>query len=396
MPSKSVPTLRARRSGRVPKESSLERTRLVSDPDVAPETNASPMKSVVWFLVVIVLALITYLGLKTYLTDSLEETLEPTLTPTSAEVSPNIVSTTVLDDDPIEPFTNTTYWNQNSKQIQSTSTEDAFIIQNVKVQPHKSYISFVFELSGGSVSDFPQVTAEMLDDIILTFENISLNSSSLEVDETVTLNLGSIISLTRTEYSEKVDMYLIDLLEKKSFALYSKVEDEKKLVILDVLNPIEDEVVPTTQSTPTPTSGVSPTPLPAGAENYSNEYSQNEQKIVSSVTDKSVKITKYNYFDSSDRFTYNLILSDGIPNAVASLEGNILTLEVSNLALDGVVGNGGSGSTDLSATGVVHVQKVDISNSDGTSKYVFTLDGARDFKLNADEEGGTMSLEIKR
>ncbi|HRO65854.1 MAG TPA: hypothetical protein PKU78_06530, partial [Candidatus Dojkabacteria bacterium] len=72
MPSKSVPTLRARRSGRVPKESSLERTRLVSDHDVAPETNASPMKSVVWFLVVIVLALITYLGLKTYLTDSPE------------------------------------------------------------------------------------------------------------------------------------------------------------------------------------------------------------------------------------------------------------------------------------------------------------------------------------
>ncbi|HRO65564.1 MAG TPA: hypothetical protein PKU78_05060, partial [Candidatus Dojkabacteria bacterium] len=153
---------------------------------------------------------------------------------------------------------------------------------------------------------------------------------------------------------------------------------------------------PTTKSTPTPTSGVSPTPLPAGAENYSNEYSQNEQKIVSSVTDKSVKITKYNYFDSPDRFTYNLILSDGIPNAVASLEGNILTLEVSNLALDGVVGNGGSGSTDLSATDAVHVQKVDISNSDGISKYVFTLDGARDFKLNADEEGGTMILEIKR
>lgn len=396
MPSKSVPTLRARRSGRVPRENSLDRTRLVSDPDVAPETKSSPMKSVVWFLIVIVLALVTYLGLKTYLTDSNDDTLEPTLTPTSAEVEQNIVASSVLEDDPIEPFTNTTYWNQNSKQIQATSTEDAFVIENVKVQPHESYISFIYELSGGSVSDFPQVTAEMLEDIILTFENISLNSSSLEVDETVTIDLGSILSLTRTEYNEKVDMYLIDLVEKRSFALYSKVEDDKKLVILDVLNPIEDEVVPTTQSTPRPTTSVTPTPLPAGAENFSNEYSQNEQKIVSSVTDKSVKITKYNYFDSSDRFTYNLILSDGIPNAVASLEGNILTLEVSNLALDGVVGNGGSGSTDLSATGVVHVQKVDISNSDGTSKYVFTLDGARDFKLNADEEGGTMSLEIKR
>lgn len=396
MPSKSVPTLRARRSGRAPRENSLDRTRLVSDPDITPETKSSPMKSVVWFLVVIVLALVTYLGLKTYLTDNNEETLEPTLTPTSAEVEQSIVSTTVLDDDPIEPFTNTTYWNQNSKQIQATSSEDSFVIESVMVHPHESYVSFVYELSGGSVSDFPQVTAEMLEDIILTFENISLNSSSVEVEETVTLNLDAVLSLTRTEYSEKVDMYLVDLSEKRAFALYSKVEDDKKLVVLDVLNPTEDEVIPTVQSTPSPTTSVTPTPLPAGAQNFSNEYSQNEQKIVSSVTGKTVKITKYNYFDSSDRFTYNLVLSEGIPNAVASLVDNILTLEVSNLALDGVVGNGGSGSTDLSATGVVHVQKVDISNSDGVSKYVFTLDGARDYKLNVNEESNTMTLEIKR
>jgi hypothetical protein len=396
MPSKSAPTLRARRTGKVSRENTLDRTRLVSDPDVTNEVKPSPMKSVVWFLVVIVLALVTYLGLKTYLTDNTDETIEPTLTPTSAEVEQNMVSSNVLADDPIEPFTNSTYWNQNSKQIQSTSTEEAFVIENVMVQPHESYISFIYELSGGSVSDFPQVTAEMLDDIILTFENISLNSSSIEVEETVSINLGSVLSLTRTEYSEQIDMYLIDLVEKKSFALYSKVEDDRKLVILDVLSPANDDVVPTTQSTPTPTSGVSATPLPAGAENYNNEYSQNEQKIVSSVSGKTVKITKYNYFDSSDMFTYNLVLSDGIPNAVASLDGNILTLEVSNLALDGVVGNGGSGSTDLSATGVVHVQKVEISNSDGVSKYVFTLDGARDFRLNADEETDLMTLEIKR
>jgi hypothetical protein len=363
---------------------------------VTNEAKQSPMKSIVWFLVVIVLALVTYLGLKTYLTDNTDETLEPTLTPTSAEVEQNMVSSNVLADDPIEPFTNSTYWNQNSKQIQSTSTEDAFVIENVMVQPHESYISFIYELSGGSVSDFPQVTAEMLDDIILTFENISLNSSSIEVEETVAINLGSVSSLTRTEYSEQIDMYLIDLIEKKSFALYSKVEDDRKLVILDVLSPANDDVAPTTRSTPTPTSGVSATPLPAGAENYNNEYSQNEQKIVSSVSGKTVKITKYNYFDSSDMFTYNLVLSDGIPNAVVSLVDNTLTLEVSNLALDGVVGNGGSGSTDLSATGVVHVQKVEISNSDGVSKYVFTLDGARDFRLNADEETDLMTLEIKR
>jgi hypothetical protein len=396
MPSKSVPTLRARRSGKVSRESTLERTRLVSDPDVTTEVKSTPMKSLVWFFIVVLLALVTYLGLKTFLTDNTDDTVEPTVTPTTALVDDGIVSRTVLADNPIEPFTNTTYWNENSKQIQSTTTEEAFVIESVKVQPHDSYMSFIFELSGGSVSDFPQVTAEMLDDIILTFENISLNSSSIEVEETVLINIGGISAFTRTEYSDQIDIYLVDLTEKRSFALYSKVDDDRKLVILDVLNPTDDDIVPTPRTSPTPTLNVSPTPMPDGAENFTNEYSRNEQKIVTATSGKTVKITKYNYFDAPDRFTYNLVLADGIPNAVASLTDSTLTLEVSNLALDGVVGNGGSGSTDLSATGVVHVQKVDISNSDGVSKYVFTLDGARDFKLNVDQETEVMTLEIKR
>lgn len=396
MPSKSVPTLRARRSGRMYRENSLERTRLVSDPDITPEVKSTPMKSLVWFFIVVLLALVTYLGLKTFLTGNTDDTVEPTVTPTTALVDDGILSRTVLADDPIEPFTNTTYWNENSKQIQSTTTEESFVIESIKVQPHDSYISFIYELSGGSVSDFPQVTAEMLDDIILTFENISLNSSLLEVEESVSINIGAVSAFTRTEYSDQIDIYLVDLSEKRSFALYSKVDDDRKLVILDVLNPIEDDVVPTTRTSPTPTLNVSSTPMPNGAENFSNEYGRNEQRIVTSTSGKTVKITKYNYFDAPDRFTYNLVLADGIPNAVASLTDSTLTLEVSNLALDGVVGNGGSGSTDLSATGVVHVQKVDISNSDGISKYVFTLDSARDFKLNADQETGLMMLEIKR
>lgn len=398
MPSKTAPSLRARRSGRIPQESKLDRTRLISDPDVTPDTKSSPLKSVVWFFIVIGLALVTYLGLKSYLTGDEEETLNPTATPTIVVEDNSIVETSVLDDNPVEPFTNTTYWNDKSKQIQSTSEDTLFVVESIKVQPYESYLSFIYELSGGSVSDFPQVTAEMLEDISLTFENISLNSSFVEIDDIIQINSQNVTSLTRIGYSDQVDSYLIDLTQSSPFTLYSKVENDRKLVVLDVLYPEDEQtpVSPTTLTTPTPTTSIVPTKLPDGAENYTNEYSRNEQKIITSTTGKTVKISKYNYFDSSDRFTYNLLVTEGIPNAVASLEGNTLILQVSNLALDGVVGNGGSGSTDLTATGVVHVQKVDISNSDGVSEYIFTLDGQRDFRLIADKDAGVLTLEIKR
>jgi hypothetical protein len=402
MPSKSAATLRARRAGKVTREETLDRTRLVSNPDASNEyetSKGSPMKSIVWFIVVLLLAFVTYLGLKTYLTSSTDSEIEPTVVPTSQQNDASVVSTTILPDDPIESFDNDTFWNTNSKQIQSTSNETQYVISSIKVQPHVSYISIYYELSGGSVSDFPQVTAEMLDDISLVIEDISLNSADIIVGQEIPINSTTVLSLARTSYEEQVDSYLIDLSEKRPFALYSKVEDGKKLVIMDILN-IEDEnstVTPTltTSTTPKPTTSITPTPLPPGAQNLSNEYSQNEQKIVTSTNDKSVKITKYNYFDSPDRFTYKLLLEEGTPNAVASLSGSTLTLRVSNLALDGVVGNGGSGSTDLSATGVVHVQNVEISNTDGVSTYVFTLDKARDFRLNASEDDSFISLEIK-
>ena len=74
------------------RENSLERTRLVSDPDITPEVKSTPMKSLVWFFIVVLLALVTYLGLKTFLTGNTDDTVEPTVTPTTALVDDGILS----------------------------------------------------------------------------------------------------------------------------------------------------------------------------------------------------------------------------------------------------------------------------------------------------------------
>ncbi len=397
MPSKSAPTFRARRSGKV--NTSLERRRLVSEPvdtDVDIEEDdikSSPLKSLIWLIAIILLAFLAYWALKTYLAGDSNSSVTPTPVPT-IEQSSSLVATNVLPDDPVAPFDDDSFWNTDSKQIQATSNTIDFTVESVIVQPHTSYVSVIYELSGGTLTDLPQVTAEMLSDISLAVESVANNNSLLTVNQRVDVNLAMVSSLSRISFEEGVDSYLVDLVEEQPFTLYSKVESGKKYVILDVLSPMA-ETTPTPVPSPDPSAGPSPTPLPAGSQNLNNEFGRNEQRITTSLTTDTARITKYNYFDAPDRFTYRLLLEDAIPMSSARLEGTTLTLEVSNLAFDGVVGNGGSGNTDLAATGVTHVLGVDITNTNNISRYVFTLDSARDFRLFADEDEKVITLEIK-
>jgi len=399
MPSKSAPTFRARRSGKVDPHPPLERTRLVSEPvdvDIDEDrVESSPLKSIIWFLGVVLLAFLAYWALKTYLAGDTNDTSEvPTPVPTIAQEA-SIVATNVLPDDPVAPFDDATFWNTDSKQIQATADTVQFTVESVLVQPHDSYISLIYELSGGNLTDLPQVTAEILTDISLAIENVEVNNSLMSVNQQVDVDSRAVNSLSRISFEEGVDSYLVGLVSEQPFTLYSEVEAGSKYVILDVLLPLKAGTTVTPVPSPDPSSGPSPTPLPPGAQNMTNDFGRNEQRITTSLNTNTARITKYNYFDATDRFTYKLLLDDVVPNATARLEGTTLTLEVSNLAFDGVVGNGGSGNTDLSATGVTHVLNVDISNSDGVSRYVFTLDSARDFRLFANEDEKAITLEVK-
>ena len=393
MPSKPAPTFSARKSGKVYRSPVVESSKLVEEPMVDDKVkNKSAMRSVIWFLAMVILALLTYMGLKAYLGTEEVEVVQDTPVPTLVETD-SIVNINTLPDDPVAPFSDTTFWNLESKQIQGTSEDVEFAINSIEVQPHTSYLSFIYEIQGGELSDFPQTTSELLSDINLNIESIAQNNSKISVDQQIEINMEPVKSFSRINYEDDVDSYMVSLIEKEPFALYSKVVGAKKFIILDILKGDNDSETPT--DAVAPTAAISPTPVTEGTEVMDNEYSKNEQKIVVSTTGNISKITKYNYFDATDRFTYKLIFEGVLANATASLSDNLLTLTVSNLAMDGVVGNGGSGSTDLAATGVSKVKNVEITNSNGVSTYVFTLDTARDFKLTADKTESAITLEIK-
>lgn len=401
MPTNTAPTLRARRSVKTGVIKPVDKRRLISnseDNNITEEQQSNSLfKSILWFFVVITLAIISYFALRTYLTEKVNVEDEVIPLPTTVEDNSLIASNT-LPDEPIAPFEDTTVWHTGTHQIQSTSGLIEYQIESIVIQPHTSYVSLLYEVSGGSLSDFPQTTAEMLSDINLSIEHISTNSSHLNVNQKIEVNSQIISNLSRISFEDSVDSYLIGLKEEQPFALYTRLIAGKKFIVLDILLPErnkEDIVVKPTKEGTTPSISPTTRPLVSGEENLTNEFSENIQKVVTSTNGNIAKILKYNYFDSSDKFTYKLLLEDVIPNASASLNGEILTLEVNNLSFDGIVGNGGSGSTDLKATGVSNVLKVEISNSNNTSRYEFTLNGKREFKLYADEEDKALILEVK-
>lgn len=383
-------TLRQRREGRSSPVRPISRTRLETTPEEVQPTKSSSsmMKSLFIFLIILFLAFLSYFALKTYLTDKPEET---TVTPTNVEQEGLIVSSESKNDDFVAPVTDKSYWNLESKQIKSTSEDTLFEIKSILVQPYESYLGFNFEISGGITTEFPSVTAEMNDDLNLKFENTSILNSVISEEESVNIQSLVLNSFKRDTKIDIEESFVFDLKSEEPFALYSKTLSGKKYIVLEILLPIVKTTI-----TPTPNTSTTPTAvLPNGSQNLTNEFGKTDQTITSSVNSNIVKITKYNYEDSSDKFTYNLVLSEGIPNVTAKLDGNSLILTVSNLALDGVVGNGGSGSTDLAATGVTNLSMVEITNSNNISTYTFTLDEARDYRIFVDEEANLLTLEVR-
>lgn len=383
-------TLRQRRDGRTAPVRPLSRTRLETthEETATPKPSSSMMKSLFVFLIILFLAILSYFALKTYLTDKPEES---NVTPTTVVETGLIISSQVKSDDLIAPVTDKSYWNTESKQVKAVSADTLFEIESILVQPYESYISFNFELSGGIASEFPTVTAVMKDDLDIKFDNTSVLNSVISEEESVSIQSLVLNSIKRETKVDLEESFVIDLKSAEPYALYSKTQMGKKYIVLEVLLPVVKTTI-----TPTPNTSITPSAaLPNGSQNLTNEFGKTDQTITSDVDGNIVKITKYNYEDSADKFTYNLVLSEGIPNVTAKLDGSKLVVTLSNLALDGVVGNGGSGSTDLAATGVTNLSLVEITNSNNISTYTFTLDEPREYRIFVNEDDNLLTLEVR-
>lgn len=134
-------------------------------------------------------------------------------------------------------------------------------------------------------------------------------------------------------------------------------------------------------------------------EGLENEYSKDDQTISDGLTTNAITITGYTYFTYSANFLYTIKLGSvsQYPGVTATLDetAKTLTVVVSNVKTDSIVGNGGSGTTTFAGNG--NANTVDISNTSGKTTYVFNLDKATDYKINAvdGEEYDSIQVDIK-
>lgn len=130
-----------------------------------------------------------------------------------------------------------------------------------------------------------------------------------------------------------------------------------------------------------------------------NEYSKSNQTISDGVTGNVVTLTGYRYETFSANFVYKIKLGQvtAYPGVTATLDSTAktLTVVVSNVKTDQIVGNGGTGSTTFAGNG--NANTVDVTNASGKTTFVFNLDKATDYKINAVEgtDFDSITVDIK-
>jgi hypothetical protein len=393
----------------------LDRSKLVGggeDGALASEGGkGSPAKIVIWVLIIIVLAAAAYLGLRTYLNKGTDTTAQTTPTPTvepTADPADKILAAETLDD------TAATGLQADSKFIASDqavgdASESAYIIKSLLIQPYTTFVRVQYVVQSDGDKPFPQTTAvyaSTLKTIDLTMNNVTTDQSQLNVGDVANIPSSVIMSVEHKDGGANKATYSFKLTQDPRFVLHTitSTDGSSNMVVLDIKPAVAASPTPsvstTVSLTPTPSGSVSTTPTPTatGSTGLTNNYSNTDQSISSDVTDNSINLTKYHYGDSTSTFSYYLTLTGGdkpYPNVSAKYESTKITVTINNLKWDGIVGNGGSGSTDFAAKGIRDVKKVTITNSNHISIYTFELSKPIQYKLYIDETSKQLKLDFK-
>lgn len=285
--------------------------------------------------------------------------------------------------------------------ITSVGTNEDTASLSVSALEYKKYTTFgrlTFTITGiNSVNDFPKTTLNfdsIAQKITLDFANVVTVSEDLKED----ILISDLIDEVR--YNQVDSQFLIFLSEDSKYRvalnnnqLFLDIKTVRQLEIDDETTTETDTEVPDTTEDITEDTDTTPTP-PAGGTNYTNEYSQNEQSIVSNVTDNTIAHNKFYYGDEGPAFEFswgitNKVGDSYIPNASAKLidksgvpylEVTIQNLSQESFQTAGITGTSLSNTgIDMSGANFVRVDRVSFAN--GTAKYEIRLKRKADFKL---------------
>ena len=160
--------------------------------------------------------------------------------------------------------------------------------------------------------------------------------------------------------------------------------------------PLEDGTpTPMATATPTPVAGATATPV--AIEGDITVYS-NKDRANTGTTAKTLVLNKFGFAQAGTEFAYTfreVKTTTGAldPKMSISYEGNVVTFIFEGVATDNVTVNGNTTTRDF--TNVPGITKSNTSNSEGVSKYSFTMDKPYESKITVNKDEATIKLLIK-
>jgi hypothetical protein len=351
------------------------------------EGSNSLMKIAIWGVVVLLIAAAVYLLINNVMSKGGTEdvTPTPTVAPTEA-AEPETINASKLDSKLAESAPSDSDF-KKSDQTVGAESEDQFSIQSFKTESYDKFFRLLFEVSSSGTNSYPLVTATYNEDsnsIDLAFKGIVNDNSGLEFEVPQKVEGSVVTSITRRATSEEdVAKYTIGISESTGFYLHT-LSDPNRIVV-DI-----KETVPT--PTPSVTTTVTPTPdtdsgeKPA-APHLTNEFSQNKQYIVTTLTANTVSTPKYAFRDFGTYLKITYDLSGGIPNVSAELDGTDLIVVMSNR-----ISSNKSTSVDINNG---NVKTMDVVSSGNTTTYTLHLIKAADYRIYATESPAQFMIEVK-
>jgi len=357
-----------------------------------PEEKGSSAKIVIWVVIVIVLAIAAYLGLKSFLNGP--STTDNGVTPTTY-VTPVVefISTIVDPEDKKDADADSkasfALFTQGAQNMGSDS-DTTFDLTKVSVQKYETFTRVAFTIDKiDGIGNLPLINAsydKTTDEITL---NILKTTTTLDIptSKEILVNTLTVDSLSRVTTDNTMEKFLVKLSSPTVYLLQVSNSSDSPMIYLDIKE-VTPSVTPTslvtispsltpsiTSSLTTPTP--SPTELPSG-EVSENVYSKDAQILNNGLTNNSASFSGYYYFDGPAEFTYKAQINPGtngkLPSVSAKLDGLTLTVEVTNLTYR-------DATATINFTNVSGIQKMDVVSAANKRTYTFTLSSSKEYRI---------------
>lgn len=357
-----------------------------------PEEKGSSAKIVIWVIIVIVLAIAAYLGLKSFLNGpaTTDNGVKPTtyVTPVEQEYISTIVDQSNKKDVDADSKASFALFTQGAQNMGADS-DTTFDLTNVSVQKYETFTRVALSINKLTGSgNLPLINASY----DKTTNEISLNvlktTTTLDIPENkeILVNTLTVDSLTRVTTDNTMEKFLVKLSEPTVYLLQVSSSTDSPTIYLDIKE-VTPSLTPTSSITMTPsitpsiTSSVTTTPTPTalpGGEVFENAYSKDAQILNNGLTTNTASFNGYYYFDGPSEFTYKAQINPGtngkLPSVSAKLDGLTLTVEVTNLLSR-------EASATINFTSVSGIQKMDVVSTGNKRTYTFTLTSSKEYRI---------------